>query len=298
LIQIIYLTKRHKVAIIHCNNGAGQWIPFLAAIVSGVPCIFHQRGIGAPDPIINRFKRKISKIIAVSTAVKEDLIKRRFSYSQVITVWDPVDKIDINCDPNKLSYLNSAWKIPNTAKKVMIVGRITWWKGQIQFVEAMENVMNQFSDVYGIIVGDGSDDLDGYEQSVIKRINQSKHRNRFILTGYQRNVEDYYCWADIVVHASIIPEPFGLVILEAMAAGKPVIATDAGGPRDIIRNGIDGILVPPDDIQSLSNAIKLLLKDKSLRTRLGQAAKKRVQIFSSEKHANTIYKIYRSILKN
>jgi glycosyltransferase involved in cell wall biosynthesis len=76
-----------------------------------------------------------------------------------------------------------------------------------------------------------------------------------VLTGYIEDVEPYYSAMDIVVHASIEPEPCGMVVMEAMAARRPIIAADAGGPKELVREGIDGHLTAPGDVPALTAAI-------------------------------------------
>jgi glycosyltransferase involved in cell wall biosynthesis len=106
---------------------------------------------------------------------------------------------------------------------------------------------------------------------VVRRlIDSSPYRDRFILPGYLEDVEASYHAIDIVVHASIEPEPFGMVVPEGMAARKAVIAAAAGGPVEVIIDGQDGLLVPPGDIAALKNAIIELAADPERRRRFGE----------------------------
>jgi glycosyltransferase involved in cell wall biosynthesis len=97
------------------------------------------------------------------------------------------------------------------------------------------------------------------------------------LTGHRSDVPDIMNTLDIVIHASTLPEPFGMVILEGMALGKPVIAAASGGPLEIIQNDISGILVPPGDPVRLSESVGGLISNPQKRKSLGMAAKERIQ---------------------
>jgi glycosyltransferase involved in cell wall biosynthesis len=101
-------------------------------------------------------------------------------------------------------------------------------------------------------------------------------QNHVIFAGYHRNVPDILMMADVVVHASTRPEPFGRVILEAMACRKPVIGSRAGGVPEIIEDGCTGLMFPPGDHEALSAAILHLLTDRERAARMGEAGYRRL----------------------
>ena len=100
----------------------------------------------------------------------------------------------------------------------------------------------------------------------------------------------------MLVHSSVIPEPFGQVVLEGMAAGIPVIATDAGGPAELITNGRDGILTQPGDAHELAEALRRLQSDAALRDALGSEAMSRSMEFTPERTAARLLAVYREVL--
>ena len=103
---------------------------------------------------------------------------------------------------------------------------------------------------------------------------------------------------DIVVHSSIKPEPFGMVLIEGMAMGKPIVATKAGGPMDIIKNMETGILVNMSDINGMANAILKLLNDQELAIKMGKKGDNRVKkYFVKERYALLISKVYCNLIK-
>ena len=90
------------------------------------------------------------------------------------------------------------------------------------------------------------------KKNIRKKVKNDNLEKCFEFTGHITNVNDYINQSTIIVHTSIEPEPFGMVIIEAMALEKPVIATSIGGPLEIISNEVDGFLVPPENPDSFS----------------------------------------------
>src|SRR5690606_21142088 len=154
---------------------------------------------------------------------------------------------------------------------VGLFGRIIPWKGQKEFVQAMIAAMHSDPRLIGVLVGDGSDGGRAYHDEVKEMIVVSGLEHRFRLTGYVEDVEPLYAAMDVIVHASIKPEPCGMVVMEGMAAGRPVVAADAGGPRELVREGIDGYLVPPGDCAAMSSALLELAAAPELRRSMGAA---------------------------
>jgi glycosyltransferase involved in cell wall biosynthesis len=111
-----------------------------------------------------------------------------------------------------------------------------------------------------------------------------------------RDIQRHIATLDVVVHASIIPEPFGQVIIEGMAAGKPVIASRGGGATEIVIDGVSGLLVPMKDDEALAAAMRELLGDAGLRERLGAAGRRRVEeAFRIESTALKISQVYSTL---
>lgn len=121
------------------------------------------------------------------------------------------------------------------------------------------------------------------------------------------NVQVFHSWphaavlaawqrASLALAPSVWPEPFGIVVIEAMAAGKPVIATHMGGLPDIVADGESGLLVPPGDPAALRAAVQRLLNDPALRERMGQAGRQRVELFTAEAVVPQIEQVYQDLL--
>ncbi|MFY9989140.1 MAG: glycosyltransferase [Chthoniobacterales bacterium] len=150
---------------------------------------------------------------------------------------------------------------------VGMFGRITRWKGQDVLIRALA----QLPDVKVVFVGAAlfTDEDRKYQQELVVLAQELGVSNRVQFAGFQRNVLPYLKAVDLVVHCSISPEPFGRVIVEALLAGKPVIATRGGAPAEIIEDGVTGVLVKPNEPAELATAIQGLLADPLRASQMG-----------------------------
>src|SRR5436190_22300259 len=120
---------------------------------------------------------------------------------------------------------------------------------------------------------------------------------RVVMTGYKDNVADYVNVCELLIHASVAPEPFGRVLLEAMAQSKPVIACRAGGVEEIVIHGQTGLLYEPGNPHELARCIAVLYGDAALRRSLGLAGYHRLEEkFSIERNVRATMALYESIL--
>jgi len=114
--------------------------------------------------------------------------------------------------------------------------------------------------------------------------------------GFRENVAEELERLDVLVHASIIPEPFGQVVLEGMSAGLPVVASGAGGPAEIVAHGRTGFLYQPGDAEALAERLLLLGRDPTLRRRIGAAARMQTANLEPDRIAELMTKAYRMTL--
>jgi glycosyltransferase involved in cell wall biosynthesis len=114
--------------------------------------------------------------------------------------------------------------------------------------------------------------------------------------GFRADVPAELAAMDVLVHCSTVPEPFGQVVAEGMAAGLPVVATAAGGPAEIIRHDVDGLLHPLGDAAELAAALRRLAADPGLRQRLGRCARASARRYAPEVVARDVMAVYRGVL--
>jgi glycosyltransferase involved in cell wall biosynthesis len=161
----------------------------------------------------------------------------------------------------------------------------------------MEIVHKKFPNIKGIIVGKTAFGDEKYEEEIRRFLEVRGLGSKIVLLGYRRDVPALLNAMDIVVHASIEPEPFGRVVLEAMAMRKPIIATDSGGIRELITSGECGILVPMGDERAMAHAIEESIADRAKAEKFGINARKRSEEnFSVSNMVRGVEAIYESIL--
>jgi glycosyltransferase involved in cell wall biosynthesis len=164
------------------------------------------------------------------------------------------------------------------------VGRLNSWKGFHVLLDAAAHVLKRHPQATFVLVGGVHDLEPEYAEQLHDQARRLGYNGRVRLVGQQPNPEEWIQAMDVFVHTSR-NEPFGMVVIEAMALGKAVVAGDEGGPTEVITPGVDGLLSPYGDAESLAAAILRLLDDGRLRNDVGLAAKRRAQDFTVQEFA-------------
>jgi glycosyltransferase involved in cell wall biosynthesis len=292
-----WFLKKNKISLVHLNNSIlynHDWM--LAARITGIKCISHERGINERFPVLARyFGRNLQAIICISKAVHENLYKKT-DLTNALIIHNGLDPADMKVTIAN-EEIRKEYRIDQNAPVMGIVGNIKPWKGQDVAVKALALLKQRFEGVKCFFVGATSQDDMPFAEEVHKLVKDLHLEDVVKFTGFQRNVANFIKAMDVVVHASVLPEPFGRVILEPMALRKPVIATNIGAPPEIIVNGKTGFLVPPGDPVSLSEAISAIFEDKLRAKSMGEAGYARlVDNFSLAKNVSETTALYERLL--
>jgi glycosyltransferase involved in cell wall biosynthesis len=176
---------------------------------------------------------------------------------------------------------------------VGMVGRLTAWKGQDVLVRAVGLLRDRGVVCQARFVGSAMFGEEEYERSLRLLVAQLGLEDRIEMAGFREDVEAELASMDVLVHASVTPEPFGQVVAEGMAAGKPVIAARAGGVTEIIEDGVSGILTTPGDPVELADAIQRVLGDAEFAHRLASDGRRRiVERFTIQRVARDVEQLY------
>ena len=177
---------------------------------------------------------------------------------------------------------------------ILFVGRMEKRKGFKYLLGAYEKVKRELPQCRLIVVGPQDRSYGKYQRLAVKR-----NLKDVVFTGYvsYEELPRYYKSADIFCSPATRWESFGLVLLEAMAAGKPTVASDIAGYAAVVNDGVDGLLVKPRDEKALAGTILQLLQDGSLRERMGEMGKVKAGDYSWEKVAQQVMNYYQELLK-
>lgn len=180
---------------------------------------------------------------------------------------------------------------------VVTVGRINAGKGQDQLVDALVLLRNRGIVLRASIAGDVFPGTEVYRDRLLQRITDAGLTDCVALVGFVDDVAGLLAQHSIFVLPSRRPESFGLALVEAMAAGLACVATDVGGPTEIVDDGVNGLLVPPGDPVRLADALEALCKDETLRRTLGTNAARDVRDrFDIERTVDAVETVYRELL--
>jgi glycosyltransferase involved in cell wall biosynthesis len=222
--------------------------------------VVYERGIGYFKQKHIRATENIGASIPVSEAVRRFLLNYEFKTKVIEIIYDGLDP-SAYINKRSRAEMKSRLHIPTDGKIIGIVGNIRPWKGQKYFVEAFGNLAKQHDNIYGLIIGGCAEEDHAFESGLKDSVRKAGLQDRLLFLGYRNDVPELLPILDVFVHASTKPEPFGMVILEAMAARIPIVATSLGGPREILNDGECGILVPPEDGKAIAAACNRYLHD-------------------------------------
>ncbi|MCP4975818.1 MAG: glycosyltransferase family 4 protein, partial [Maribacter sp.] len=179
---------------------------------------------------------------------------------------------------------------------VGMIGLLNPWKGHKVFIRAAQKVLTQFPDCKFFIVGAPAEIIT-YDAELKSMVSEMKLEKSIVFTGHRNDAIQVMNAMDIIVQASIEPDPYPNVVIEAMAVGKPIIATNIGGPPEMIDNNKTGILVPPNDPSILTEKICELLNNKEFRHSMGEEARNvAFERNSIEAHVRQIENVYERII--
>jgi glycosyltransferase involved in cell wall biosynthesis len=188
--------------------------------------------------------------------------------------------------------------IPEGRLVAGIVGRLQPWKGQHRFLEALAQLRDEGHDVHGLVVGGDAFGLSPeYTRELDELVERLRLGDRVTMTGHVRDARPYMAAMDVLVSASE-GEPFGIVLIEGMAEGVPVVAVSDAGPAEIVETGASGVLVPAPESRLIADAVSALVRDPRLRRRLSLGARTRaVEHFGAPAMAARLESILRPLAR-
>jgi glycosyltransferase involved in cell wall biosynthesis len=299
-----------NISIVHARSRAPAWSCLLAAKITGRKFVTTFHGTYNFNNKIKKFYNSVmvrsDLIIAGSnfifSHIKDNYTKYLNAKKKLLVIFrginvdyfDPTTKLD--SDEKKLL---KKWQIEKDKKIILLPGRLTGWKGQEVFIEAINlvNIKLGYEAFYAVILGsDQGRDL--YKKKLIRITEQHRLNNQVKFIDHCNDMALAYKVSDIVISASIEPEAFGRVAVEAQSMEKPIIASDIGGSNETIIDEKTGFLFESNNAKSLSKKIlKVLSMDETLLQSIGKEGRKNIiQKFNVEKMCFSTYSEYKRIL--
>ena len=289
--------RRRKVDLIHANN---ELLVNRAAILAGrlahLPVLSHQRGWAFPSRMTRLLGRWTDRVIAISDYVVGTLLEAGIPTEKVRRVYDGVDCARFAKADRRRGAARRALGFAPDDEVIGLPAVLMPWKGHAMFLQVFARVAQSRKRVRALIVGGSPSNAADLAPTLREQIADLGLAERVHLTGHVDEMTDMYAAMDLVVHTSQKPEPFGLVVAEAMAAGRAVVAADAGGPAEIVRHGRDGWLYPMGDGEALATALMHLLEEPSLRNDLARRAPDRARCFDLPTNHRAILALYDELL--
>jgi glycosyltransferase involved in cell wall biosynthesis len=297
------LLRDERIDLVHLNNtpslGFDDWLPMARWV--GIPCITSV--MGSPyefptAPVRRALTHRFDRLVAISDHVLASL--RLGGYPEAM-----LTKVNLGVDLDVFTgrvrvpaeRMRESLGIPPDRMLVVMVGNLREWKGHSVVVAALEQMKpDTRRRLHVAFVGHARPEDQNHVQGLVARLERAGATHDVSFLGGRNDVPDVLNAADVALHASSShPEPFGLVLVEALALGKPLIAARFGGPIEIVSPDA-GILFGPNDPLELREALERLLEQPELRKSMSAAARVRAQQFTAQRMADGMQRLWDELL--
>jgi len=267
--------------LVHTNSLKSGIYGSLAARLAGVPVVWHVRDRIAEDYLggpLTRLVRLLLVLLPDAILVNSEATRETIGPARRVV---PNVVLD---DPYRPVGAGTPRSRPKDPPVVALIGRMAPWKGQHLFLDALEKLPESMG-VQGLLLGSALFGEEEYVAGVQERVASSTADVR--ISSFSGDVSEALADIDVVVNASVIPEPFGQVVVEAIANGVPVVVPDQGGPAEIVRHGTSGLAYRAGDADSLAARLAEVLGDEDLYARLSAGGLARAGDYDPERVAES-----------
>jgi glycosyltransferase involved in cell wall biosynthesis len=263
-------TAQAQLLHVHSRRGADTW-GGLAARYAGVPVVLSRRVDSADLPVLGPLKYRLyDSVICISAAIRAQLQAAGVPDDKLRLIHSAVDAA--RCQPNwsRADFL-AAFALPADALVVVCVAQLLARKGHATLLDAWPTVIAACPRARLILFGQGPEEAQLRLQAAQLGLGES-----IVFAGFRQDLLDFLGHADLLVHPAL-REGLGVSLLEAQAAGLPVVATRAGGIPEAVADGLSGVLVPPQNSVALATAVIRLLQDPQQRSAMGAAGRAHIE---------------------
>ena len=307
---LVFIILVNGISIVHARSRAPAWSCFLATKITRKKFVTTFHGTYNFNNSIKKFYNSImvrsNLIIAGSNFIFSHINKNYSKYlgakKKLLVIFRGIN-VDY-FDPSTTTETQEKqllidWQIDKSKKIILLPGRLTSWKGQESFIEALSLVNKElgYDSFYGVILG-SDQGRNVYKKKITRLVEQYRLTNQLKFIEHCKNMPVAYKISDLIVSASIEPESFGRIAVEAQSMKKPILASDIGGSNETVENGKTGFLFEAGNPVSLSNKILEILKlDESTLKSMGNEGRKNIiKKFNVEKMCFSTYSEYKKLL--
>jgi glycosyltransferase involved in cell wall biosynthesis len=294
--KLCSLVWSRGIDIVHAHRAHAHSLGLIAAFATGRPFIVSRRVSFRPkDNLGSRLKycsRHVTRIVAVSAGVKDVLIDYGVPAERVDVVYSGSDPLRYHADLDGTGVRREL----GLPIDVPVVGKIAnfyhGWKGHDTFLDAAVSVAREFPDARFLLVGHNTDG-----EKMQRLVDERGLSDRIVLAGYRTDIPEVISALDVSVNSPRAGEGLSGAVRESLAVGRPVVATDIGGNRELVRDGETGLLVEPDNPDALASAIVRLLANTDLSSRLASEGARFVrENLTVDRMVDGTIDVYRGIL--
>jgi glycosyltransferase involved in cell wall biosynthesis len=304
--QLRRAARRHRAEVVHANSIRAGIILALARL-RGVARVVHVRDCLPPSPMTRASTRLVAAsadVVVANSQYTADWLHASAPGASVRVVHNGVDLARF--DPGRIDRQAARAALGAAGESALLLGvvaQLSPWKGQATAIEALGLLRSEGVNAHLLLIGSpkfrdratrfGNE---AYVQGLRELVGALRLEDRVSWLGEREDVPELIGALDVLLAPSL-QEPFGRTLIEAMALGVPVIATDVGGPPEIVRDGREGLLVPPARASAWAAAIGTLARDPQLRAHMGAAGRRRVEeSFTLARHAAAMLDVYEHAL--
>jgi glycosyltransferase involved in cell wall biosynthesis len=301
-IQVRRAAQRHDVDVIHANSIRAGIVVALARAARPAT-IVHIRDCLPPGAITSATMRMIASTattVVANSRYTAQAMAAAAPGARPEVVYNPVDLERFNPTRIDRAWARRRLSMASESRLLIgVVGQLSPWKGHDTAIEALKRLSDWGIDAHLLLVGSAKFvaratrfDNDAYDRQLHELVARAGLERRVSWLGEREDVPELVRALDVLLLPSW-EEPFGRSLIEAMAMGVPVVATNVGGPAEIIREGSEGCLVAPDDPDAWARTIRRLAENPRLRQEIGSAGRRRVeQAYTPDRHATAMLDVY------
>jgi glycosyltransferase involved in cell wall biosynthesis len=281
-IDVVLLNNSHK-------HGVDEWVP--AARLARVPCTSYSMGGPGREPsLVRRFLiRQLDHVFPLSELMLRGVLTNGYPESRMTLVYPGLDLEAMDAyAPRPATEVRSEFGLRPDQLLAVMTGNLRHWKGQHVVVEGLGHLGPEHrSRIRMVFVGD-TRGHEEYTDSVRNRVAELGLEEVVTFAGWRTDVPDLLEAADIGVHSSVLAEPFGLVVLEAMAHGCATVAADEGGPVEMIDPGRSGLTFDTERPETLAAHLAYLIDDEAARLEMARVARQEARKFDLDRHVGLL----------